>query len=626
VTRKATKSIMFFAGKWIPTSALTFILFVVLSLLKTTCLEAQTIPINQWNSHFNYLSGQQLVQTENRVFCASFNGLWSVTLAGTDLLTYDKQAGLTETGVSSIAYDALSKTLLLAYRSGNLDLIYLDQNSNLESVSSWPVFQSAADLPDKKNISKIVFHDNHAYLATNFGIVVLDINLHQVHETYRYIGSNGTEVVIKDMAFTTDSIYVLTSQGLQVSSLHPSVNRQYYANWKMLTTPGEVVAIVSQNDLIYAGLSGKGIYQISNGSWKPVLVNLSKYYSFSNSDAGISVTLDTSHLFLSKSDNGSVLSSPLITEPKKSSATSPESVWIADPKNGLLSNIDGSVKMYNPIQQDTTIHPRTDSSITDLTGHSWTRLPSYLAGGILVRNVASNKERHLNTSLGNGGLPSSMINSITIDQDGAIWFASDKGVGYIFPDDALISSSINAILPIYGQRRLFANEKCTAIAAESGNRKWVGTRNGLYLFSSDATELITHFNTTNSPLPSNIINALNYEPATGILFIDTPNGMVSYRTGSMQASENLTNITIFPNPVRPGYSGLIGIKGLTDHSNVKITQLSGRLVYETTSEGGLASWNLNDYTGRRVKGGVYIVYVVSSNGDQRIAGKLAVID
>jgi hypothetical protein len=102
--------------------------------------------------------------------------------------------------------------------------------------------------------------------------------------------------------------------------------------------------------------------------------------------------------------------------------------------------------------------------------------------------------------------------------------------------------------------------------------------------------------------------------------------MVSYRSNSTQPSESLSAVTIFPNPVRPGYGGEVGIKGLMNESVVKITELSGRLIYETTSQGGTASWNLNDYTGRRARGGIYMVFIVSGDGTEKLAGKLAVID
>jgi ligand-binding sensor domain-containing protein len=190
----------------------------------------------------------------------------------------------------------------------------------------------------------------------------------------------------------------------------------------------------------------------------------------------------------------------------------------------------------------------------------------------------------------------------------------------------LTASRIDAILPVFGVRKLFVNEPCYAVAVESGNRKWIGTANGLYLFNNDGTELIAHFTAANSPLPSSIIKVLQFEEPTGLLFVETPGGMIAYRTSASAPSDNLSMVTIFPNPVTPGYAGVLGIKGLKNDCVVKITTLSGRLVYETRSQGGTASWNLIDYTGRRASGGIYLIMAVSDDKSANFAGKFAIID
>lgn len=600
--------------------------FFLFLIIKVTFANAQNIPLGAWESHFNYKSARHVINTGNRIFTASYNGLFSINPEDKEIKVLSKADGLSETGVSSMAYEEKSRTILLSYRSGNMDLLFLNDRSELEQIVSWPVFTNTPSLPDSKQINRIRFHDDLAYLATNFGIVVLDTKQQQVGENYRYIGLNGTEVNVKDIAFASDSIYALTAQGIYVSSMGATINRQYFANWKLLPTPFSPAALASVDNIIYAGLLQRGIYKLVQGSWTLVYPSLSTYYSFSNSNELLTVTMDNSIVNLPATGQPKVFQSSLFLSPKESIVTSDEKIWTADNQNGLISNVEGDFKIYLPAQQDTTLNPRTDSSIVDLRGLKWTRLPSYLGGGISVKNPQTNQERFLTTSTGNGGLPSSTINSLKTDQDGYIWFASDRGVGYFSPEEIISNARVNAILPIFGQRRLFSSEKCTAIAVESGNRKWIGTLNGLYLFNTDGTEMISHFTAEDSPLPSNSVTALNFEPDTGILSIDTPNGMVSYRSNSTKPSENLSSVTIFPNPVRPGYGGQVGFKGLMDQSTVKITQLSGRLVYEMKSEGGTASWNLNDYNGSRVKGGIYMILIVSGSGNETFAGKLAVID
>jgi hypothetical protein len=609
--RKMLRYVLLFISIWLSGYQLTF---------------SQTLPIGNWKSHFNYRSAHQITETPHRIYGASYNGFFSIKKTGEDFLTLGKEDGFSESGISALGWDETSELLVIAYRSGNLDIVTLNAEGQPESISLWPIFNVSSDLPLNKNIRKIEFRNGKTYLATNFGAVVLDVQNREVLETYRYIGPNGSQADVKDITLSTDSIYVLTPQGLQCSSRSASVNRQYFANWKLLNTPGTASAISANSDKQYTGIQGKGIYERSGNSWKLIHASESNYYAFTKSGTEISVTTHNAVVTISENGSVDVLSNSLIVSPKLAITNSRKQYWIADGKNGLIGNPAGLFQIYSPADTDTTISPRPDSAIIDQAGISWTRLPAYLGGGILVKNPVNNREKLITTSAGSGGLPSSVINSITLDNEGYIWFASDRGVGYLPSEEIFNVNSINAILPVYGQRRLFVNEKCTAIAVEAGNRKWIGTRNGLYLFNADGTEQIGYFNAENSPLPSNEIRALRFLTETGSLFVDTPAGMVAYQTESAAPANSLTDVSIFPNPVRPGFSGTVGIKGLPSASRVKITQLSGRLVYESVSEGGLATWSLHDYTGKRAGSGIYLIFIVSPNGDQQLAGKLAVLN
>ncbi|MCE7065324.1 hypothetical protein [Dyadobacter sp. CY326] len=586
---------------------------------------SQNVPIGNWETHFNYLSAKHLTKVNEAIFCASHNGLFSINIANKEIKTWSKSDGLHDSGISSMAFHEQDKLLLFAYKSGNVDMVYLNAASLPEHIINWPLLTQNADLPDKKDIKRIVFQESLAYLCTSFGIVVLDTKNQQVEETYRYIGGNGAQVSVSDIAFAADSLYAITSEGMLATSMSASVNRQDFSNWKAIATPGKGVAISAVNRQLYAAYSEKGLFQKVGGNWKIIASTMSKNYAMSVWNNALTVTLDDRFIVLDEAKEVRTFTNPAFKATREVLQTNADKFWVADSRNGLLHNAETNFQSFTPEQADTTIFPKTDSSIVDLNGLSWTRLPDYLGGGILVKN-AENQQRVLSTNIGSGSLPSAVINSLALSTDGYVWFASDRGVGYFVTDGILSGTRADAVLPIFGQRKLFANEKCTAIAIEPGNRKWIGTRNGLYLFNEDGTEMIEKFTAADSPLPSDSIVSLQFNAEKGILYIDTPNGMVAYRSNSSASSENFSSVTVFPNPVHPGYAGTIGIKGLMGNSTVKITELSGRLIYETRSQGGTASWNLNDYTGRRAKGGIYMVLIVSEDGSEKFAGKLAVIE
>ncbi|MCU0428541.1 MAG: T9SS type A sorting domain-containing protein, partial [Cytophagaceae bacterium] len=86
------------------------------------------------------------------------------------------------------------------------------------------------------------------------------------------------------------------------------------------------------------------------------------------------------------------------------------------------------------------------------------------------------------------------------------------------------------------------------------------------------------------------------------------------------------SILVFPNPVKPGFNGLVGIQGLTTDAEVKITDVYGNLVFQCKAQGGTASWNVKDYNGVRAKTGVYLIFSSNADGTDGMVGKISVVE
>jgi len=167
-----------------------------------------------------------------------------------------------------------------------------------------------------------------------------------------------------------------------------------------------------------------------------------------------------------------------------------------------------------------------------------------------------------------------------------------------------------------------------SIVVDGGNRKWIGTTgNGLYLISADNMEQIEHFTADNSPLLSNNIFSLAINNETGELYIGTDIGLCSYTTDATAALSSIEkdNVYAYPNPVEPGYDGLITIVGLSLDADVKILSASGQLVAQGRSNGGTFTWNGRDKKGRRVVSGIYMVATATNKGEKGTVCKIAII-
>jgi ligand-binding sensor domain-containing protein len=234
----------------------------------------------------------------------------------------------------------------------------------------------------------------------------------------------------------------------------------------------------------------------------------------------------------------------------------------------------------------------------------------------------------------NGGLISNYVYSMAEDLDGNVWVGTAGGPAVYYNPDGVFTDENFYGYQVRIPRKddptradlLLSTESITAIAIDGANRKWFGTLNsGVYLMSADGLKQIYHFTSSNSPLFSNSITDLAIDPSSGEVFIGTDQGLISYRSTASQGLDDFGKVYVFPNPVRPNFQGNIVITGLIRDANVKITDIAGNLVYETTSLGGQALWNGKNLDGRRVATGVYLVFCTNDDGSKTFITKLLFI-
>lgn len=247
--------------------------------------------------------------------------------------------------------------------------------------------------------------------------------------------------------------------------------------------------------------------------------------------------------------------------------------------------------------------------------------------GTSIDNTNDDRWKYYRQGTGNGNLPSNNVFSLVKDKNGFIWAGTDKGIGIIrCPETVFGTAGCEAIQPIIQQDQLagllFRNEVVQCMAIDGANRKWVGTRNGVWLISPNGDKIIYRFTAENSPLLSNDVRKISVDPVTGEVFMATFNGICSFRSTATEGDAANQNVLVFPNPVPPGYYGTIAIRGLVNNALVKITELNGRLVHQARALGGQAIWDGKNYLGNKVASGVYLVIVRDDDGLEKIATKI----
>ena len=312
-------------------------------------------------------------------------------------------------------------------------------------------------------------------------------------------------------------------------------------------------------------------------------------------------------------------------------------LWIANygaAQNIVVRKNDGAWKTFAP--PIAFLENAVSQIIIDDENQKWIVSPK--GNGLIVfsdngtiDNVADDKWKLYRSGGGIGNLPTNNVLGIAKDKNGFIWIGTNDGIGVVqCPQNVFSSQGCDAIWPVVTQggfnQYLFKGEEVRSIAVDGADRKWIATKNGAWLISAEGEKVIYRFTEENSPLLSNDVKRIAIDGRTGEIFFATASGICSFRSTATEGGETNNDVMVFPNPVPPGYGGTIAIRGLVNNAIIKITELDGRLVYQTRALGGQAVWNGKDYKGRRISSGVYLVLVSDDGRKENLASKIIFIN
>ncbi|MCD9576093.1 T9SS type A sorting domain-containing protein [Flavobacterium soyae] len=251
--------------------------------------------------------------------------------------------------------------------------------------------------------------------------------------------------------------------------------------------------------------------------------------------------------------------------------------------------------------------------------------------GVIAFNESTNTFKKMTFGTDAGNLPTADVRSVAIDTKNQLWIGTTKGLRVLsnvgnFQAESQLKANPIIIMEDNLAQELMYEQFITSIVVDGANNKWIGTADsGVFMVSPNGQETKYHFTINNSPLPSNTVNDIKINSATGEVFIATNKGMISFKGIATGANEDLNNVYVYPNPVRPTYSGTVKVAGLIDKANIKITDIEGNLVYETTSEGGTIEWDTTAFGKYKVASGVYMIFISAQDGGETKVKKVMII-
>lgn len=646
--------------------------------------------IGTWRNYLAYHDVQQIQAAGNDLFVLASNGLYQYNKNDQSIVTYDKTNGLSDTYISHIRWCPQAKRLVAAYSNMNIDLVETNGNvTNIsdiyskvitgdKSLNSIYIYNQYAYLAcgfgivklNVKNaeisesymfgfpVTAITISGNTLYAQTSQGTLAgnLDSNL---------IDKSNWQTVTSAPSFAEDTSDYDENIEL-VNTLSPEGPKYNYfgymkfLNGKLYTcngdynTPSCLQIWDSYNWTIYqdegisdiTGVSYEGLYCFD---FDPSDIN----HLFAGGRNGMYEFRNGAFLHFYNNDNSVI--EPYNGQSKNYQIVSglkfdaSGNLWILNsqaPTASLIKMTNGEFSKYNKSElmklNEEKFKNKSNGNLSnmmiDSRGLMWFVNDNWALPALYKYDIQADAiiayEHFVNQD-------NTVINAqegvrcVLEDMEGNIWVGSSAGPFVIE------KSQIDNENPTFTQVKVPRNDgtnyadyllssiDIASMAIDGANRKWFGTNtNGVYLISADNMTQLQHFTSDNSPLLSNTIKSIAVNPSTGEVFFGTDKGLCSYVSDATQINTEMTsdNVWAYPNPVNPGYTGLITVTGLTYNADVKILSSNGALVAEGRSNGGTFTWDGCDKKGRRVASGVYMVVTATNTGEKGTVCKIAIIN
>ncbi|MBK9146964.1 MAG: hypothetical protein IPM12_03980 [Flavobacteriales bacterium] len=204
------------------------------SLFLFLALSAQAqIPIGAWREHLPWQRMIDVVEGDGGVYAATANAVFHYDQSTQETRRLSKVNLLNDVDIRGLAWCQELGMLLVHYGNGNLDLVQGDRSFNMSDIRR-------SSLLGDKAIYRILVDGTTAYLSCGFGIVVVDLARREVKETW-FIGPDGGQVRVRQIALHNDSIYAATSSGLFVASRN-APNLAAFTNWRRRSDMGGFMA------------------------------------------------------------------------------------------------------------------------------------------------------------------------------------------------------------------------------------------------------------------------------------------------------------------------------------------------------------------------------------------------
>lgn len=235
------------------------IVICLLFWFSITAVYAQDYSSN-WKGHFCYLDIQDLDESEDKLYAAATNAVFTYDFNSKEINTISTVNGLSGEDISALLYIENKSLVVIGYNDG---LVQIFDEVEEEVISVVDILEKPTILSANKKINHFHQEDDLLYISTGFGISVFDLDRLEFNDTY-FIGSNNSQINVNQSVVSEGFLYAASDFGIFRGDL--SKPNLIDANeWENINS-NNCIGVQDVGGNLYAALSNKDILEIVNGA------------------------------------------------------------------------------------------------------------------------------------------------------------------------------------------------------------------------------------------------------------------------------------------------------------------------------------------------------------------------
>lgn len=314
---------------------------------------AQETAIGEWQYHLSFTSNYQITQNDNRFFLATPSGIFTIEKGSNEMAKFDRTNAISDVGISLLTYDPQTEILMVGYTNGNIDLIKDGLTDNINDI------KRSSSINGSKQINDALFYDQWIYVATGYGISVINIEKLEIKETI-FLGNDATESSVFQLDIINDTLFAATELGLFYISINdPFITNvdvwNKFDNFPNNESEGPISKVTIHNDELFAVYRNESsgnndvVYRLEGNQWTPILTGFS-INSLESNDIGLMTCTNYTGFLLNRT--GQTIRSiynlyDAFFTPYDAEVDADTNMWIANSRFGVIkSETDTSIFMY----------------------------------------------------------------------------------------------------------------------------------------------------------------------------------------------------------------------------------------------------------------------------------------